>query len=157
MLAPYRFLQERGKYMDRRKVIRENIFRILFRIEFNDQEEMEEQMNLYLDGLEDTESIDNIEEQEIALIREKTKAVLKKQSLIDEKISMVSDGWTIDRIGKTELAIMRLAVYEMCFDENIPEKVAINEAVELSKIYCDEEAKGFINAVLGKLARQGDL
>ena len=49
---------------------------------------------------------------------------------------------------------MRIAVYEMMFEEEVPSSVAINEAVELTKLYCDEDAKGFVNAVLGKVEKQ---
>ena len=72
---------------------------------------------------------------------------------IDEAIASQTEGWTLQRIGKAELAILRLAVYEMKYDDEVPQGVAINEAVELTKTYCDEDAKGFVNAVLGKLAK----
>ena len=66
---------------------------------------------------------------------------------------MNCEGWSMKRIGKAEIAIMRIAVYEMLYEEEVPNRVAINEAVELSKQYCDEDAKGFVNAVLGKVER----
>jgi len=61
------------------------------------------------------------------------------------------DGWQIGRLGKPELAILRLALYEMLYDEEVPFRVAINEAVELAKKYCNPDASGFINAVLAKV------
>ena len=70
---------------------------------------------------------------------------------IDKIIDGISEGWKLNRIGKAELAILRLAIYEIKYDDDIPEKVAINEAIELTKLYCDEEARKFINALLGKL------
>ena len=66
-------------------------------------------------------------------------------------IKEISSGWKLERIGKAELAILRLAVYEMKYDEDVPFKVAINEAVELSKIYCNEDAKSFVNGLLAKV------
>ena len=75
---------------------------------------------------------------------------------IDTIIAAHSEGWNLNRIGKAELSILRLAVYEMKWDDTIPEKVAINEAVELAKTYCSEEAKGFVNAILGKMASGQD-
>ena len=66
---------------------------------------------------------------------------------LDEKISEISDGWQIGRLGKPELAILRLALYEMLYDEEVPFRVAINEA----KKYCNPDASGFINAVLAKV------
>ena len=71
---------------------------------------------------------------------------------IDEKINEVSEGWPVDRLGKAELAIMRLAVYEMLYDDDIPVNVAINEAVELAKKYgSNDNTASFVNRVLAKL------
>ena len=70
---------------------------------------------------------------------------------IDEKINQVAEGWKTRRMGKVELTILRLAVYEMQYDEEIPEKVAINEAVELAKKFGRVESPAFINGVLAKL------
>ncbi|MBQ4417586.1 MAG: transcription antitermination factor NusB, partial [Butyrivibrio sp.] len=61
-------------------------------------------------------------------------------------------GWTTDRMGKAELAILRLAVYELLFDDTVPNAVAINEAVELAKRYGQDESAAFINGVLAKFA-----
>ena len=71
-------------------------------------------------------------------------------SLIDSKLKK---GWTIKRISKTSLAILRLAVYEMKYVDSVPESVAINEAVELAKKYTVDESK-FINGVLGSIAKE---
>jgi N utilization substance protein B len=60
-------------------------------------------------------------------------------------------GWKLNRLGKTDLSILRLAVYEICYDESIPEKVAINEAVELAKRYGGDSSSAFINGVLAKI------
>lgn len=79
------------------------------------------------------------------------KAVYEKICDIDPIISNASSGWKINRFGTAELAIMRLAVYEIKFDENIPDKVAINEAVELAKKYGGESSPSFINGILAKV------
>lgn len=71
-------------------------------------------------------------------------------SLIESKLKK---GWTIKRISKTSLAILRLAVYEMEYVDNVPDSVAINEAVELAKKYTVDESK-FINGVLGSIAKE---
>ena len=91
-------------------------------------------------------------EEEKAYVIDRVEAVVAHITEIDETICGISLGWKLGRIGKAELAILRLAVYEIKFDEDIPVKVAINEAVELAKTYCDVEAKSFINALLAKLA-----
>lgn len=130
--------------MTRRKQ-RENIFRILFKLEFNLIDEMDEQIGFSIDGLGD------IDEADRDYIVNKTKKVIDHVGEIDKIISGVSSGWNIDRIGKAELAILRLAIYEMKYDEDVPFKVAINEAVELTKLYCNEDAKSFVNALLAKV------
>ncbi|MBR3833619.1 MAG: transcription antitermination factor NusB [Lachnospiraceae bacterium] len=128
-----------------RRQLRENIFKILFKLEFNSVDEMSEQMGFSLDNIED------IEEKDMNYITDKTNKIISLISDIDAIISQVSEGWKLDRIGKAELAILRLAIYEMKFDEDVPFKVAINEAVELSKIYCNEESKSFVNGILAKV------
>ncbi len=131
--------------MSRRKM-RETIFRLLFPIEFNTREELKEQTEYFFSKNDEIASKDR------RYIEDKLDAILDRQTEIDEKISSICEGWRIERIGKAELSIMRLAVYEILEDADIPVKVAINEAVELSKIYCDAEAPRFVNGVLAKLA-----
>ena len=79
---------------------------------------------------------------------------MEKLPEIDAMLEKVSRGWKLSRMGKVELTILRLAVYEMRFDEDIPEKVAINEAVELSKKFGGDDSPAFINGVLAKLTGQ---
>ena len=88
----------------------------------------------------------------VEYIKNKALLVCELSDELDEKINSVSEGWPVDRIGKAELAIMRLAVYEMLYDDDIPVNVAINEAVELAKSYgSDDNAASFVNGVLAKL------
>ncbi len=82
------------------------------------------------------------------------KAVFENLSTIDEKISIYLRKWTIDRIPKVDLAVLRLAVGEIMFIDDIPDKVSANEAVELTKKYSGEERAAFINGVLGNLIRE---
>ena len=128
-----------------RRALRESIFRILFRVEFNSREEMKEQIAFSVDTIEDLSMEDEI------YIVDKTNNIISLIDEIDNIITGISEGWNIERIGKAELAILRLAIYEMKYDEDVPFKVAINEAVELSKIYCSEEARSFINGLLAKV------
>ncbi len=85
-------------------------------------------------------------------VKERLGSICEKLTEIDEQISTHSRGWKLDRIGKEELAILRLAVYEVIFDEEIPVGVAINEAVELGKKYGAEGGAAFINGMLGNIA-----
>ena len=78
--------------------------------------------------------------------------VQKHIDKIDETISEAAIGWTLERMSKVDLSILRNATYEILFDINIPKAVAINEAVELAKIYCDEGSPRFINGCLGRIA-----
>ena len=137
-----------GEYEEKtmgRRELRESIFQLLFMTEFNDNQEMAEQKQLYLETIED------IQEKDQSYIQEKYEKIREKLPEIDEKINQVAEGWKTRRMGKVELTILRLAVYEMQYDEEIPEKVAINEAVELAKKFGRDESPAFINGVLAKL------
>ena len=130
--------------MTRRK-LRETIFLLLFRIEFNTKEELQEQMEDFF-----TEKVE-IEESDRNYIRNKVNAILEQLAELDDRILHICQGWRLKRLGKAELAILRLAVYEIQKDDDIPAGVAINEAVELAKLYCSEDAPRFVNGVLAKL------
>lgn len=83
--------------------------------------------------------------------------VYQNLEFIDGVISKYLDKWTIDRISKTDLSLLRLAVYEMKFCDDIPESVTVNEAVELAKNYSGEKGPTYINGVLGNILRSGEL
>ena len=84
-------------------------------------------------------------------MRRRTDAILGHLSEIDKLLSEVTQGWKLQRIGRVELGILRLAVYEIKYDEHVPDKVAINEAVELAKRYGGDESPAFVNGVLAKV------
>lgn len=87
-----------------------------------------------------------------AEIQVKYDRIGEKLSEIDALINEKAEGWNTQRMGKVDLTIIRLAVYEMLFDEDVPAKVAINEAVELAKKYGQDESPSFVNGVLAKFA-----
>ncbi len=128
-----------------RRELRDHIFKLLFINEFYEKTEFFEQMNLYLEEMED------LEEKDREYIWDKTKAIVDQRDEIDQMITDSITGWTIDRMGKAELAIIRLAYYEMKYDDSVPQTVAINEAVELAKRYGQESSGSFVNGVLAKL------
>ena len=131
-----------------RSDMREHTFKILFRVPFHDKNELREQIDYYFDEFPD------VKEKEYEYIRKQALLVSELSDDIDAKINEVSEGWPVERLGKAELAIMRLAVYEMLYDEDIPVNVAINEAVELAKKYgSDDNAASFVNGVLAKLVQ----
>ncbi len=140
-----------------RSLIREHLFKLLFRIEFNDPKDMPDQVRLYFeddcpeDEYKSTGS--DIPESDREYIRQKYERIIEALPGIDEKIDNAAKGWSLSRIGKVELSILRLAVYEMLYDEDIPVGVAIDEAVELSKKFGQETSAPFVNGILATLAK----
>ena len=134
----------------KRSELRENIFKLLFRVEFNGKEDMKEQVKLYFDDIP-VEGSSSISEKNQKYIQDKYHAIVEKLEEIDKEIEEVSDGWQISRMGKVELTIIRLALYEIRYDEDVPTGVAINEAVELAKKFGGEDAPSFINGILAKM------
>ena len=129
-----------------RREIREQIFKLLFRAEFYEAEELPEQLQLFL------EEPDRKEEKDTLYIQDKFEQILARLSGIDEMINQVAQGWKTSRMGKVDLTLIRLAVYEIKFEEGIPTGVAINEAVELAKSYGTDDSASFVNGILAKLA-----
>ncbi len=111
-------------------------------------EEMPRQMRLFLEDNEDICS-----QKDADYIEARCQRIREKIPEIDRLIDDNTVGWETARMGKVELALLRLAVYEMRFDEEIPEGVAIDEAVEIAKQYGQENSGGFVNAILGKIAK----
>ena len=129
-----------------RREMRESIFQLLFMTEFNAVDEMAEQRALYLDG------VDNQQDNNREYIQKKFDKIVEKIPEIDEMLNQTSKGWKTKRMSKVDLSILRLASYEVLFDEEVPTGVAINEDVELAKKFGGDTSSSFINGVLGKLA-----
>ena len=130
----------------KRRELREHIFEILFRVEFVEEKDMDEQMDLFFEDLTEAK------ESDVEYMKNKYLAVREKMAMIDILIDEKSTGWKTNRMGKVELTILRLAVYEMLFDEDVPVTVAINEAVEISKKYGGDDTPAFVNGILAKVA-----
>ena len=77
-----------------------------------------------------------------------------KKDEIDSQISAHCRQWTLDRMPQTDLAILRVAVCEIMYMDDVPRGASINEAVELAKIYCDDNSPSYINGILGSIARE---
>lgn len=132
--------------------LREQVFKAVFSIDTQLETEKgivpEEIVKNYL-----TKSCDEpLTEDETDYIFTKASAIGDMLTQLDEEINAVAEGWKTNRMGKAELNILRLAVYEIRYDESIPVKVAINEAVELAKEYCNQDAPSFINGMLAHFA-----
>ncbi len=128
-----------------RTELREHIFRMLFRVEFNSAEEMKEQEKFYFDELEEAVGKDQ------EYILNKYRAIDEKKEEIDALLNEVSEGWKTSRMNRVDLTILRLATYEIKWDEDIPAGVAINEAVELAKKYSSDDGPSFVNGILAKV------
>ena len=131
-----------------RSELREQVFKLLFRVEFNSPEEMEEQEELF------TQTTDvEISKKDADYVREKYEHIAEKLPEIDGDINEQTTGWNISRIAKVDLTIIRLAIYEIRYDDSVPTGVAINEAVELAKKYGQDGSPAFVNGVLAKFAQ----
>lgn len=113
---------------------------------FNQGEEMDAQLKLYM------ENIENTGEEDRAYIREKYGKVRDKLEEIDQLLNETAKGWKTSRMSKVDLNVLRLAVYELKYDDDVPTGVAINEAVELAKKFGGEESPAFVNGILAKIA-----
>lgn len=130
---------------------REQVFLLLFRAEFHPPADMPGQIKLFF---EDNEAVSLQKDRE--RIEERCRLICEKIPGLDRLIDENTEGWNTARMGRVELAILRLAVYEMRFDDDIPPRVAIDEAVELAKKYGQENSGGFVNAILAKILKLGD-
>ncbi|MDD6638600.1 MAG: transcription antitermination factor NusB [Lachnospiraceae bacterium] len=134
-----------------RRELRDNVFKMLFRIEFHEAEEMPEQLALFEDELDTL--FDGKQGQENRdYLTNKCNDIFSHITELDEAINEVSSGWKTSRMSKVDLTIIRLAVYEMRYEEDIPVAVSINEAVELAKKYGTDDSASFVNGILAKLA-----
>lgn len=130
-----------------RRESREHIIKLLFLRDFHDREELDEQNEYYF------ELFSTIDGEDKAVILKKYDDVVARLGEIDAVLSSVSSGWRLNRIGKIELNILRLAVYEMRWDDEVPPKVSINEAVEIAKTFAGDSSFGFINGILAKVVQ----
>ncbi len=134
----------KGKRMSRRE-IREQIFKLLFRAEFYEESDMPQQLVLFF------EELDQRPEKDTAYIQKKYENIMEHLTEIDHMINEVAKGWKTSRMGKVDLTLIRLATYELKYEEDIPTGVAINEAVELAKAYGTDDSASFVNGILAKL------
>ncbi|MEG1004379.1 transcription antitermination factor NusB [Clostridium sp.] len=128
-----------------RKLSREKAMELIFSTMLT-KESYEEAMETFVDNYEG-----NIEEIDVEYIKSALKGVEENREEIDGLIKANLQNWKIERISKVNLAILRLAIYEMNYVSDVPEKVAINEALEITKRYSDIKSVSFINGVLDKI------
>lgn len=128
-----------------RRELRDNTFKLLFHHEFYEGTELEEQLTNYLEEQEDIKPEDKV------VLWERALKIMKALPTLDKEIEDKATGWKLQRMNRVDLTLIRLALYEMRMDDDVPVKVAINEAIELAKIYGGDESPSFVNGVLSKL------
>ena len=136
-----------GKVMSR-TAIREHAFKLIYSLEIQNKENLNEQIDLYIES-------NNIENpNSIEYIKDAVLGIEKNKEEIIKKIALnLKAGWKIERISKVDLSILELAIYEIKYKE-LPYKVVINEAVELAKKYGDDSSKSFVNGILASIVKQ---
>ena len=128
-----------------RRSARKNAFYLLFQMDFNEEKEYEQVKEIFF-----AEQSEPVLDEDKSFILEEVEGATAHLKEIDAIIGQCAKGWETDRISKVDLAILRLAVFELRFSESTPVSVAINEAVELAKKFSSDEAPAFINGILGK-------
>ena len=135
---------------------RDHKFKLLFCTQFYPGQEIPEQLARYFESpdYEDGDGvvhIENLSEEDQQRLEAEVEKITAKLPELDARIDSAAEGWKTDRMTKTDLTAIRLALYEIEYDETIPDKVAINEAVELAKKYGGDESGSFVNGVLARL------
>ena len=129
-----------------RRELREQIFKLLFRVEFNSLEDMPEQEALFF------EQEDAAQGEDADYISDKYNKICQALSEIDGLLNEKAEGWNTARMSKVDLTILRLAVYEIKYDDTVPVRVSIKEAGDLAKKFGQNASSGFVNGILAKFA-----
>ena len=127
-----------------RRELREQIFKLLFRVEFNSLEDMPEQEELFFD------QEDAAQGEDADYISDKYNKICQKLTELDAMLDEKAKGLNTKRMIKVDLTILRLAVYEIEYDDSVPGSVAINEAVELAKKFGQDASTSIVNGLLAK-------
>ena len=136
--------------MNRSKA-REAAFKLLYRLQIMSESNIEEQIELFIKD----EEIDDKEA--IKFITDIIEGTAQNNNDIEEQIKQnIKQDWTISRISKIDLTLLKLGIYEMIYAK-VPYKVVINEVVELAKMYGDDSSKSFVNGVLASIVKKNNL
>lgn len=132
----------------KRSAIRELTFRLIYSLEIQKADNLEEQIDLYL------ECNEVVEDEAKEYIKDAIKGIDEhKEEIINLIEKNLKADWKIDRISKIDLSLLKLAIYEIKYKE-IPFKVAINECLELAKKYGEETSKNFVNGILASIVKE---
>lgn len=124
--------------------MREEVFKIIFGLDFHQEEDIRATVEKYMEKSCDLPL--TYREQERIIERAVTIGGMEAE--LDAEINAVAKGWTTAYMGRAELNLLRIAVYEINHDQTVPDKVAVNEAIELAKLYCGDDSPKFINGLL---------
>jgi N utilization substance protein B len=130
-----------------RSLAREIAMKMLYAASLGGEESMSE-------VLEQSEQADTFSDREKTFLENLTAGVMDRREELDDIIGRHTQGWALNRLAKVDLTILRMAVYELKYMPKVPVGATINEAVELAKIYGEDKSSGFINGVLGSIARE---
>ena len=130
---------------------RENLFLMLFQHEFHETAEYREQIALFNENYGEENVTISVSNEELT---ERLFDSVDKLGSIDARLNTAISGWKLNRIGKVDITILRLAAYEMKYDDTIPVKVSVNEAVELAKKYGGDSSPSFVNGVLARMIEE---
>ena len=131
---------------------REKLFLMLFQHEFHETAEYREQIALYNETYSEENADGALSSNDE--LTERLFDIVDKLGSIDARLNTAISGWRLNRIGKVDITILRLAVYEMKYDDTIPVKVSVNEAVELAKKYGGDSSPSFVNGVLARMIEE---
>jgi N utilization substance protein B len=131
-----------------RKKTREALMQLIYQMDLNKNFSKEEVIN-FLDNFD-------LNENETDYLKESAYGVIDNLDNINELIEKYTQGWTLDRLPKVDLSILRIAFYEILYRDDIPVEVSINEAIEIAKKYSTPDAFKYINGVLGSFVRDND-
>lgn len=135
-----------------RRLARAEAFQILYGLNFSPVMTREALGEAYAGSPDNADkNLDSANPQGFAW--ELIEGVWSNYKALDDVIASYAKNWRVERIGKIELTLLRLAVYEMLYRQDIPPKVAINEAIELSKQFGDEKSRNFVNGILDAAAK----
>ena len=138
----------------KQRAFKEQVFKLLFRAEFyneNTKEELLEQLPFYFESGDLT-----VSEEDRAKIQERLVGILDHLPEIDAQIASKLQNWAPERIGKVELAVIRMTAYELQNDTETPVGVIINDAVEIAKKFGQDGAGKFVNGVLASFVKDGE-
>jgi len=140
-----------------RRLAREFAVQFLYSTDFNKNENIGEMLKEFFEAMKDNnedKAQNTLQGNDTRFTEEIIRGTIENIQHIDKLIESNITGWKKERIAKVDLAVLRLALYEIEFRDDIPDNVAINEAIELAKKYSTAESGGFINGVLGKIIRE---